>query len=275
LSANHSSLGQAIDALRSLHDGDRGVTEVIAHGKEAIPLLRDVLFEREPSGLFETRRRAVEALALLGAHDVLIEFLALSPEITDPIERVGEDAVVNAAARALIGLREPRVFQLLLSTIKRRILPGVVTALGGFRRPESIPYLIDALAEDESRPRAEVALREVAALAHDALIAASLRDPAHRDHESESRLRQRRSAVALLVQTGVQPGEWPALRDIMEDQDPKLAQLACELCLNYAPEAERRQAIVRLRRLLPSADILLRLDIEESLARHMRRHERL
>jgi hypothetical protein len=269
LSVNRNRLGLAIEALRSTRDGDRGVAEVIAHGKVAIPFVRELLFEREPSGLFETRRRAVEALALLGAQDALIEFLESSPDIADPVERLGEDAVVNAAARALRDLREPRVFQLLLSLVKRKALPGLVAALGRFRRPETIPYLIDALAEDESRPEAEAALREMASFAKDALIAAALQDPMRPDRESQSRLRQRRSALALLVQTGVRSSEWPALRNIMKDQDAKLIVLACQLCLSCAPKTERREAIDRLRRLLPSAGVPMRLDIERCLAQNM------
>ncbi len=261
-------LGLAIETLRSLHDGDRGVAEVIALGQEAIPLLRELLFEREPSGLFETRRRAVEALASLGAQHVLIEFLESSPDIADPVQKLGEDAVINAAARALRDLREPRVFQLLLSLVKGRALAGVVAALGGFHRPETIPYLIDALAEDESRPEAEAALRDMASLAHDALIIAALQDPTRPERESESRLRQRRSALALLLQTGVQLSDWPVLSDLMKDQDPKLVALACQLCLACAPPAERRNAIVSLKSLLPSADFPLRLEIEQCLAQH-------
>ncbi len=197
-----------------------------------------------------------------------IEFLESSPDIADPVERLGEDAVINAAARSLRELRDPRAFQLFLSLARRRPLSGVVAALGGFRAPETIPYLIDALAEDVSRPEAEAALREMASLAHDALIVAALRDPTRPERESDSRLRQRRSALALLVQTGVRSSEWPALRRIMEDQDPKLMVLACELCLACAPNTDRREAIVRLRRLLPSADLPLRLDIEQCLAEH-------
>jgi hypothetical protein len=275
LSTNRSRLSLAIEALRSLHDGDRGVAETIALGKEAIPPLHELLFEREPSGLFQTRRRAVEALASLGAYKTLIEFLESSPDIADPVERLGEDAVINAAARALGDLREPRVFRLLISLIERRgPLPGVVMALGGFRRAEAIPHLINALAEDESREEAEAALREVDALAHDSLIVAAIPDPAPTDRESESRLRQRRSALALLVQSGVRPGEWPVLRDIMDDRDPRLALLACRLCLSCAPKSERRKAIARLRSLLPGADIPLRLDIEQSLIQDMEQEKR-
>jgi HEAT repeat protein len=274
LSTNGTRLSLAIETLRSLHDGDRGVAETIALGKQAIPRLRELLFEREPSGLYETRRRAVEALAALGAHEALIEFLESSPDISDPVERLGEDAVLNAAARALGDLREPRVFRLLVSLIGRRgALPGVVMALAGSRRAEAIPYLINALMEDECREQAEAALQEVDTLAHDPLIVAALPDRTQTERESESRLRQRRSALALLVQSGVRPGEWPALRNIMDDRDPRLALLACRLCLTYAPKSDRRKAIARLRSLLPGADIPLRVDIEQSLAQHLERQK--
>jgi hypothetical protein len=68
-------LRAAIDKLRSLHDGDRGVIEIAACGRRAIPALRALLFEREPSGLYQPRCQAVKALAALEAYDVLIEYL--------------------------------------------------------------------------------------------------------------------------------------------------------------------------------------------------------
>lgn len=272
MSVGRDRLRNAIEALRSLHDGDRGVAEAAACGDEAIPLLRDILFEREPSGLFETRRRAVEALASLGAYDTLIEFLESRAEVADPVEQVGEDAVINAAALALRSARDPRVFGLLASLAsRRRSLSGVVAALGEFRAAEAIPYLVEALAEDESRAQAEAALRNIGAPARDALVAAARRDPATDDRESESRLRSRRSALALLLETGVSPDVWPRLREIMDDQDPRLRVLACQLCLTSAPQREREEAVRRLNHLLPNAESLLRLDIERCLADCARR----
>jgi hypothetical protein len=50
----------------------RAVAELVALGTSAIPPLREPLFEREPSGLFQVRCRAVEALAALDAYDVLL-----------------------------------------------------------------------------------------------------------------------------------------------------------------------------------------------------------
>ena len=105
---------RAIEKLKSLHDGDRGFIETVECGGRAIPALRELLFEREPSGLFQARCLAAKALTGLKAYDVLIEFLESPRDVTDPVERVGEDAVINSAARAAAALREPRVFDLLM-----------------------------------------------------------------------------------------------------------------------------------------------------------------
>jgi hypothetical protein len=102
-------LERAIGKLKPLHDGDQGFVDVIACGRQAIPALRALLFERGPSGLFQTRCRAVEALAALGASG----------------------------------------------------------------RVEAIPYLVEALAEDENRLAAEAALRNYGSLAHQALAVAA------------------------------------------------------------------------------------------------------
>jgi hypothetical protein len=199
VTATDQTLKQALDRLRSLHDGDLGVVEAIACGEQAIPELRALLFEREPSGLFETRCRAVHALAVLNARDVLIEFLVAPHDARDPVERLGDDAVINAAARAVVKFRDESIFDLLLSLARERLLPGVVAALGSFRRPEAIPYLIDALAEDESRLIAEAALEKLGPAARDALTRAVSAGTSSPGSESPSQMRQRQSALGLLV----------------------------------------------------------------------------
>ena len=241
-----------MQALRSLREGDRGVVVAASLGRYAVPALRDLLFERDPSGLFETRRRAVDALALIGAHEVLIEFLQSSHDPADAVEALGEDAVVNAAAHALTGVGDPRVFPLLLSLARKRILPGVIAALGSFHRVESIPYFVAALAEDESRPSAEAVLLELGAPARDALVAAA-RGEQLSDDEGESRLRQRRSALVLLGRVGVEPHAWQELREIMRDRDPTVRRLACQLCLAFATEGEHAEATALLNPLSSSA----------------------
>jgi hypothetical protein len=193
-------LARAIERLKSLHDGDLGVVETVACGGRAIPTLRALLFEREPSGLFETRCRAVQALAALDARDVLIEYLAMSHEAADPVEQLGDDAVLNAAARTVAKYGDEQVFQLLRYLAGRRLLPGVVGGLGEFMRPEAIPYLIDALAEDECRLIAEIALKKFGHRASQALTQVATATGSSPD--SPSRARQRRSALDLLVSMG-------------------------------------------------------------------------
>ena len=72
-----------VGTLRQLHGGERAFMDVVACGPRAIPALRKLLFEREPSGLFQPRCLAVDALAVLGAKEVLLDFLANSPREID------------------------------------------------------------------------------------------------------------------------------------------------------------------------------------------------
>lgn len=176
----------------SFHDdAEVGVVEIVRCGEAAIPTLRDLLFSREPSGLFQSRCRAVEALAALGAHSVLIEFLSTDRVARDLVERLGDDAVINATALALARSRVGGVFDLLLHLAKRASLTGVIGALGSFDRREAIPLLIDPLEDDASRPTAEAALKRMGSAARPALIATAIVRVPTAELESESSLRRR------------------------------------------------------------------------------------
>jgi hypothetical protein len=259
---------QAIGKLKSFREGDLGIAEVIACGEKAIPALRRMLFEREPSGLFQARCRAVEALAGLGAHDVLIEFLESDRDITDPVERLGEDAVINAAARALANSRERRVFELLLRLAQRPALTGVIGALGTFEKSEAIPVLIDALEEDVSRHAAETALWKLGKKARAALLCTvDLKLPSA-ERESESSARRRRSALKLFAEMDRSRAAWRRLRHLVHDDDAKLAAHACEIGLARAPASERFDAVRRLIELLAREDWILRDEIETYLTIH-------
>jgi hypothetical protein len=121
---------------------------------------RALLFEREPSGLFQVRCLAARALARLEAYDVLIEFVEAPRDATDPVERLGEDAGINAAARAVATVREPRVFDLLIRLAETRPLPGVIGALRAFSRIEATPYLISRTrAAPRPKRRCEISAR--------------------------------------------------------------------------------------------------------------------
>jgi hypothetical protein len=257
---------QAMAKLRSLHDGDLGVVAVTACGSRAVPALRALLFDREPSGLFQTRYRAIDALAALRAYDVLFEFLSTPREAADAVERFGDEAVVSAAAMALSRLREERVFQLLLSLAARRPQPGLTAALASFGRTEAIPCLIRALDEDTSRRRAETALRRLGPAVRAPLLEAATQRPASSKPESESDRRRRRAALRLLVEIGVPKKMWPALRPLLDDADHRIVVLACKICFVSAPIRERTKAIRRLIALLPEVEWMLADEIEDCLA---------
>jgi hypothetical protein len=153
--------------------------------------------QRERSGLYVARCRAVEALAALRSFDTLGEFLRLDREIDDPVERLGEEVVISAAARLIARLQEEWVFQLLLDLAKRRSLSGVLAGLGAFERPESIPCLIRALMEDDVRSTAEAVLLSFGREARTQLVSAAIRPIDQARPERETSLRMRRSALAL------------------------------------------------------------------------------
>ena len=264
----NDAIQRAIGKLKSFHDGDIAVLEAVACGDRAIPALRTLLFDREPSGLFQVRVRAIDALAKLGAHEALVAFLSTPHDVTDPVERLGEDAVINAAARALAYHSDQRVFELLLRLAHRPCLTGVIFALGTSGRPEAIPFLVEALSEDASRITAEAALKRIGAAARPALIeAVSRRTDAH-EHVSESQLRQRRSALRLLAEISVSRRTWQAVRHLMYDDDDRIAILACKIGLATGSASEKRDAVLRLFRLFANADWTSRDEIERNLVAH-------
>ena len=253
----------AIERLKSLHDGDEAFSDVLGFGAEAVPVLRTFLLQREPSGLYHARRRAAEALAALRSFDTLCEFLRLDREIDDPVERLGEEVVISAAARLIAQLREEWVFQLLLTLAKRRRVSGVLAGLGAFKRPESIPCLIRALAEDELRPTAEAVLRSFGRAAGPELVRAATHSVDPIRHESETDRRARRSALKLLLEIGAPRDEWPLLRPLMQDDDLQIAMLACTACARVGTAFDRTDAALRLAVLRPHGDWLQRQQIDE------------
>lgn len=258
---------RAIEKMRSLRDANLGVVDAVCCGRRAIPALRQLLFEREPSGIYQPRCCAVHALSMLGASDVLFEFLSSPPEALDPVERAGDDAVVNSAARCLSASRDESVLQLLLRLAQGRHRPGVIGALASFHREEVIPFLVDALAEDDCRLLAEPGLVAFGAAARPWLLRSVITPYPSAEMESETSIRQRRSAFNLLEEIGVPRELWPSLRHLISDRDPRIAVRACELCFAIASKAEWSGAIHRLIGLLGNADWRLGNEIEECLVR--------
>jgi hypothetical protein len=258
-----------IERLRGLRDGDRAVPALVALGPSAIAPLRRFLFERERSGIYEPRCNAVAALAWLKADDVLLDFLndAAAVQINDPIERTGEDAVINAAARAIRHRRDDASFAVLRRIARQRPMAGVIEALGDRGRDEAIPWLVEGLSSDFARKAAESALRKFGITARPNLIAAALNAQPAPATESETSLRTRRSALGLLGDIGVTLDEWSRLKPLMEARDSRLATLACHLALVTGQSAlDREAAVGRLIELLRSNNWFLAVYIEDWLA---------
>jgi len=255
--------------LASLRDDAAlGVAEAVACGPAAIPALSRLLFGREPSGLYEPSRRAVEALAGLNAYNVIAEYLATPGRIVDPVEETGEEAVMNAAARVLADWPDARVRPLLMGLTRRAPLAGVIDALAKLRCAEAIPYFIKALAEDFTRPAAEDALRSFGTEAAPSLLEAARSRVPPGCQESVSSVRYRRSALALLAEIGLGADRQVSeIESFIDEQDPALAVLGCRIVLAEI-DGESSAAFRRLIALLPTVDLLLRVEIEDCLVRH-------
>lgn len=259
-----SRIDLAIDRLKSLYGGEAALVEIINAGADAIPSLRDLLFTEEPSGLHQPRCRAAEALAALGAFDVLADFLRTPRQVADPVERLGEDTVISTAARAIARRREEWVYRLLVDLAARRPLSGILAGLGAFHCKDAIPLLVDALGEDDVRLTAEAVLRDFGKAARPALIAAALGGGIGRS-ESESRLRKRRSALGLVLEIGVSRKEWARLRPLLDDNDLQVALLACRICFEVGDAKDRPCLSDRLASLRGRADWLPREQIDDLL----------
>lgn len=264
-----TALTRALERLVSLQDGDLGVLDVVSFGADAVPPLQRLLFTREPSGLYQPRCHVVDALAALGARDVLRAFVQTDRNSADPVEAAGEEAVLNAALRALRGEQDDVFFQRLLTLAATRRLAGAIELLGGFRRPEALPCLVAALVDDVVRPTAEAAIRLYGRAAGPALIAGATERVVQDGAETDSSLRRRRAALELLAEIGgtadptrQQCAIW------LSDDDPGIVLGGSRLVMAYGTPAERQDAAHRLLALLPSVNWPLRNRIERFLIEH-------
>ncbi|OIQ90606.1 hypothetical protein GALL_275190 [mine drainage metagenome] len=265
----HVRIEGAIAKLRSLRDGAAAVVDLMACGPTAIAPLAAFLVAREPSGIFLPRCQAAEALTALGAKSALLDFLRHPARIIDPVEETGEDVVISAVARGLRHWQDEEVFAVLMNCAARKILPGLIEALGDYRRLESLPYFAKGLAEDGCRSETEEALR-----GFDPSIAVILLQWADqpvpaRDDESESSRRARRSALKLF-------GELDSGLNIsarlwflaMREPDPWITLTACSIMLGRIGLSDGDKVGARLVSLLGLGDWRLAAEAEDLLVRH-------
>jgi hypothetical protein len=254
-----------VTQLESLVDGPVAVLRLVALGEEAIEPLREYLLTGRITSVFQSRRWAVEALAALEARDALVEYLGQGRLVMDPVLRFSEDAVESAAARALAAWPSEEVFALLQERARVRLLPGLIEALGAFRRAAALPVFIRALEDDLCRRPAEDSLRTLGRAAVPALIRAAVTPWPDAGDESPSSRERRRSAAALLADLDTDRSDWPALRPLLHEADQALVIAAARIAVKTASESDRRLAASRLLSFAGTAPPPLSMDVEDCL----------
>jgi hypothetical protein len=252
--------------MRSLRQGGLAVLDAVTAGAAAIPVLRELLFEKDSAGIFEPRKRAVQALAALGASGVLKEFVVRWQPASDPIERLGDEAVLGAAAVALAETGDEEAYLILSDIAREHPIPGVVEALSRYRRVESIPVLIAALADDCAGAAAEQGLRSIGQEAVPALVDAAVfvtTGPSGR--ETPSSIRRRRRVFHMLYELGATREAWDRVRESIKDQNDEIAALACKIGVSVAGDMQMRECAGQLVELLRRVRWPIRQEIEECL----------
>ena len=260
-----AEIARLVQNLNSLEEGERTVAKLMAYGRLAVEPLRLFLFEGKPSVVYQPRRWAVEALAAIGAKEVLIDYLKWKKEIPDPAIWFGEEPVENAAARALAAWRTDEVFETLLDVSRRRSQLGFVEALGQFRRAEAIPYFIRALEDDICRSAAEESLRKLGATAAPALLEAALTRLPSPEEERPSSVRRRICVLRLLAETELTQKFWRLLRPLISDSHSGIAIAISSIAVNVGGRQDKVAAVERLLETLPSANWYDQGEIETCL----------
>ncbi len=262
---NDQSLKDLIGELDSLNTGKKAAEGLVEYGPAAVGPLRRFLLEGVPRKIFHPRLWAVEALARLGAKDVLVEYLSLEKDVPDPEDRFGEEAVESAAARFLSAWPEETVYRFLLKLSERKMLVGLIEALARFNRPESIPCFERALEDDFYRPPAEEAFVKMGAMACDALAESAVTPHPSLVMETPSSLQRRRCALRLLGRIGMVAQYWPTLRVLLDDPDAELFITASKLGVEMGSKDDRATIAPRILRLLSSVPWHLQEEVEQVL----------
>lgn len=247
---SNSLLLSLIRGLHSLVEGPGYISQLMAYGRGAIPALADLLLNGKPNGVSQPRQWTVEALAGLGAYDVLLSYLRQPLHIDSPIVRHGEEAVQNTAARELAACQSDEAFTVLLDFLRRRALPGVVETIGLYRRTETVPYLLDCLEDDICRSAAMDALQQFGNKIRSVLVeSATIRNPPLPDFETPSSIRRRRCCVRLLESLHLTKEEVSRLAPLLDENDPDLVVADAQLLFRARHFCDYRAILFHLKRI--------------------------
>lgn len=258
-------MADLVGRLDSLVDGEAAAARLVACGRAAVEPLRHFLLDSLPRGVPQPRCWAVQALAGVGAKDVLIEYLTRDDVATDPVVKLAEEAVQRAAALALAEWHTDESFDVLLMLTIRRPIAGVIEALGRFERRDAVPVLLHALEDDCCRPFAEAALARTALRDRDLLIRSALLPLPVADDESASSLRRRRVVLELLRGVPLASDECHRIAPLIESADVELAIGAAALAIANGSEADQQRARQHLWVIAPNAPWHLYHDVQSLL----------
>jgi hypothetical protein len=254
-----------VGCLQSLVDGESAIAELVACGPAAILPLREFLIAGRIASVPQPRIWAVEALARLGAREVLVEYLQAPARVADAQLQFAEDVVRNTAARRLGEWRDDETFSILMALCRKRSLAGVVEALAGFARTDAMPCLDRALEDDLCRSAAEEGFRRLGPPARGALLLSAVTPLPLGGEETPSSLRRRRSALGLLAEIGVERENWRELRPLVEERDPELLARFAQIALSIADTDGRSRTAAALVSVLAALPWFAREDAEVSL----------
>ena len=183
-----------------------------------------------------------------------------------------EDAVRSSAAQELMRWKSDEVYQALFDAAQDRITGGLIRALGGFGRVQSVPVFFAALDDDLCRGDAMDVLRTMPGPAQGYAIL-SLRDEAGPSVYFASARRRRRATLQLLREFGVGGEEWPELRPFLDDHDQDSVISVAAIGFAIAPESEYSALIDALFRIAShlnwaqEGEVMQLLDQHSELAR--------
>lgn len=263
-----AQVARLISRLDDLQNSSSNTAELIRLGAASVPLLGDALLNGRRRSVPQPRCCLVDALATLGANDVLLEYLADKRPVHDPILRFAEDSVVNLAARALKCDFSAEAYCVLFELAQTRSLPGVLEALAMYRRTESIPCFIQALESDLSRAAAIEGLEFFGERATPYLLLELFRpEPNPPEKETTSSLHRRRACIRLLERLRLSPREYQSLLDLLFEQDAEIILGVCTIILNAGDGQHYAAAVQKLRAMRPHTNWPLRDEVDELIGR--------
>jgi hypothetical protein len=257
-----------IGALGSLADGELAVSMLVACGAPAVPYLAAFLLEGRPSSVAEPRRRAVRALAELGAAEVLLQYLEQPKDHLDPVLRMAEEEVESLAAESLSRWDTDDVFRALMHLASQRMLLGLCVAFGRMGRMESLPVLVHALGNDMCSVAAAEAILTFGKRAIPALQFAAGARELMQDRETPSSTKRRLAALRLLRSLLPAQELWSHVHRMAQEEDPRIAATACLAGLEAATGQDRELLAMRLLPLASQVDWFIQGEISEGLAGH-------